>query len=337
MLRLRAFSAISVLAFLGATRLPGAEATYAGLTWPSVVELEQRGDEIVAKLGGRFSIDRMGDPPGGRYIESSVGAPRRALVRGRVGAWRPVELPPPKASVRIGRDTGDLAGLLDELYSCDAQAPGVKGELDVRRAVTRRNGYLWFGTEWYGGEGSWGTGGFGRRRDGSGPVEARWPAEVRRSSITAVEWDGRWLWAGTEYSGEYGAYPTQGLVRYEWGSGAFEEVTRAGYGPCGFLPTSILRVGDELWIGSELGLSIHREKDGTWSHFVPDLADARLMRPTTCEALYAEVLSGVGSGQSEWDRQNLSLSLRGALKTYRPSFSVPGESPSRKRQKAWSD
>jgi hypothetical protein len=309
------FGAIGFVLAIAIPGKPASSAETAYATWPSVVRLEKHGEEIVAVLGGMYAIEPP--TPGGPFTESTPIPSHQALIRSRDNKWRLEEVPPLIADrhARVGLEHGVQ---LREEMNCEGAAFGLSGEFPSETVM--REGYEWFGNSWYGGEGEIGAGGIGRRRAGDLRAEVRWPAELRGSSVEVVEWDGRWLWIGTAFNGEYGSYPSIGLARYDWKRSVFEHVTLAGYGPCGFMPHSLLRVGDELWVGSEMGLSIHREADGSWHHFVPDLADPRLMRPVTCEALYSEIPLGLATGQSDVDRQVRALALQSVLRQFRPEI-----------------
>ena len=62
---------------------------------------------------------------------------------------------------------------------------------------------------------------------------------------------------------------------------------------CGFAVRGMVEHDGQLWVATDLGLSVGTEQDeGTvaWTNYVPDLEHELLMRPVACYDLYEELL-----------------------------------------------
>ncbi len=166
----------------------------------------------------------------------------------------------------------------------------------------------WSGTSWYGGEGSWGVGGLISFNALTQHTDGRYLWELHGYSVSHLElFDGQ-LWIGTTYRGECGGpAPGFGIKRYPLVKGKpspYEGVdpkytipprgTQAWDEPriCGFAARDMLIVDGDLWVATELGLSVVRIKDGDliFHNYVPDLTSDSLMRKVTCDDLYTELL-----------------------------------------------
>lgn len=129
-------------------------------------------------------------------------------------------------------------------------------------------GRLWFGLKFYGGEGHSGIGGVGV----FDPETGRWSVDYHPllvdSSITLLYIDGNILWLGTLHSGEGGAAPTRGLVRYDRRTRRAVSYRSDNSGLCSWLITEVRRIGTELWVGTGLnGISILNLTKGTWTNY----------------------------------------------------------------------
>ena len=178
----------------------------------------------------------------------------------------------------------EAVALVPRLQEAEAIAQDVS-------AWTEHSGAIWFGISFYAGEGSDGIGGVGRYDSKSGKTEIRRPKVLLESSINHIVHDGQWLWLGT--TGYYeciGEPPAHGLIRYEWAADRIETFEGKDDGPCGFVVHDLLLEKNYLWVATDLGLSRWDRQSKKWAHYVPDPAASPPMRPTTCAALYTNLL-----------------------------------------------
>jgi hypothetical protein len=166
----------------------------------------------------------------------------------------------------------------------------------------------WSGTSWYGGEGSWGVGGIIGFNALTQRTDGRYLWGLHGYSVSHLELFDEQLWIGTTYRGECGGPASGfGIKRYPLVRGKpfpYEVVdpkytipprgTQAWDEPriCGFAARDMLIVDGDLWIATELGLSVVRLKDGelVFDNYVPDLTSDSLMRKVSCDDLYTELL-----------------------------------------------
>ncbi len=166
----------------------------------------------------------------------------------------------------------------------------------------------WSGTSWYGGEGSWGVGGLIGYNASTHQTDGRYLWGLNEYSVSHLELFDEQLWIGTTYRGECGGpAPGFGITRYPLVKGKpfpYEVVdptitipprgTQAWDEPriCGFAARDMLIIDGDLWVATELGLSVVQLEEGelVFHNYVPDLTSDSLMREVSCDELYTELL-----------------------------------------------
>ncbi len=137
---------------------------------------------------------------------------------------------------------------------------------------------IWSGTSWYGAEGSWGVGGLISFDASTQQTNGRYLWGLNEYSVSHLELFDAQLWIGTTYRGECGGpAPGFGIKRYPLTKGKpfpYKVVdpkttipprgTRAWDEPriCGFAARDMLIVDNNLWVATELGLSIVQSRHG---------------------------------------------------------------------------
>ena len=161
--------------------------------------------------------------------------------------------------------------------------------------------YNWGGISFYGAEGAWGVGGLVRENIETGEIDFIRPRKLINGTTDPLAYFAGELWFGQSWRGECGG-PAPGtglkklwlhpnLNRYQ-----VAEVPEV----CGFAVRDFQEFDGALWVATELGLSRLVEDDGLhWTNFVPDLADASLMREVQCDTLYTELLSSQEFAETE--------------------------------------
>jgi hypothetical protein len=191
---------------------------------------------------------------------------------------------------------------------------------------TAPDGVIWFGISFYAGEGITGVGGIGRYDPKTGQTVIRRPKVLLESSINHIVHDGQWLWLGTIGYYECGGdVPTHGLIRYEWEADRIETFEGRDDGPCGFVVHDFLLEKKYLWVATDVGLSRWDRQAKKWAHYVPDPAASPPMRPTTCAALYTDllkVLPRTFDPQSPYPEITFHTQLFDSLKRFRPQFLI---------------
>lgn len=162
-------------------------------------------------------------------------------------------------------------------------------------ACHRSGDVIWFGISFYEGEGVTGVGGVGRYDLQTKQIEIRRPVKLRGVSANHIFVDGSRLWIGTTGRGECVGQPaTERLVVYDWES---DRTLNLGqhHGMCGFVVHGLELVGDDLWVASDLGMSVGRKSPHSaasrrWEHFVPR-PDAKVpVQRVQCQEIYRDLL-----------------------------------------------
>ncbi len=188
-------------------------------------------------------------------------------------------------------------------------------EIEQRVGPCIREGdVVWFGIVFYQGEGFSGAGGVGRYDKKTKRLEVHRIAELNDVSVFQIAKLGDELFLGTTHEYEcVGHPPGAGLLRHRWN----ENETRRELRVCGLVPSDLLVRGDEIWVATDLGLS--RIRGEVVDNFVPDLADDRLMRTTTCSVLYDHLLDTLPEQEINPASGPPRLQLLNALADQRPS------------------
>lgn len=172
----------------------------------------------------------------------------------------------------------------------------------------------WGGISFYSAEGGWGIGGLVRQETKTGTVEyLRFPELRSRSVNKLAHFDG-YLWLSVGHNGECGGpAPGSGLKRLKRNS--IVEVPEV----CGFAIRDFQEFDGALWVATELGLS--RRKDGVWTNYIPDMDHPGLLRETTCDDLYTELLTSAEFAKFEgFDIGNAFDIFWERLSVLRPNF-----------------
>jgi hypothetical protein len=307
--------AVVALAFLASSPAQAEVACYDEAHYPAVMRLEQTAAGLRAVLGGKIAgskawpkelptVRRSTD--GGWQRDSPFACEQSGDYCGERPAPETSPVPPVSLSAR------EALAMRPDMYV---------GQIEQNvGAWTEHDGAVWFGLRFYEGEGSSGVGGIGRYDRKTGAVVVRRPPVLRDSSIDRVVHDGKSLWIATAMSHECsGDQPAHGLVRYDWGRVKLETFEGRDEGPCGFSVHDLALDAESLWVATDLGLSRWDRRTEKWESFVPDLDDPVLMRPTTCEALYTELLPKLPKEPTDWVIYYYAQ-LFGELRRFRPRF-----------------
>jgi len=147
-------------------------------------------------------------------------------------------------------------------------------EQTVKACVTDGDD-TYFGISFYDGEDTTGVGGIGRFDSKTGEVEIRRLPILHSVSVDNIAFDGRFLWIGTSHDYECSdPPPAEGLLIYDWEQNLLAQVSREVTGVYGFRIYDIHIKDGNIWVATELGLSL-----GTrWGHSFPDfqLTEIRL-------------------------------------------------------------
>ncbi len=282
--------------------------------FPAVCCLEPKGRGFVATLCGTYSGDAKPQGAaehmhprvafdartGWRWLEPSVSA--QCPARTRSGSVKPQACPEglslpqltiaeleklrPGAAANVGPASGGEVG--QEFGDC-----------------VEYGGYSWFGIGFYDSEGLTGVGGIGRFNPRTRKLEIRRPPLLRDSSSAALLHDGRWLWLATYRQGEGGDHPTHGLVRYAWTT---DRLVQEVVAPCGFMVTGMVKLGDVLWVASDMGLS-RRNANDRWEHFVFRVGEDPPIVPMSCTQMYDLARKDAVNDECDVDR-DLRMYLR---------------------------
>ncbi len=158
-------------------------------------------------------------------------------------------------------------------------------------ACTTDGRALWAGSSFYGGDGYWGVGTLIRKDLNSGRYNYVHDLNLQPYSTSHLEFFAKQLWIGTTHHGECGGLENgYGIMRFDLRT---QYTVRPVPEICGFAVRGMLVHEKQLWIATDLGLSVGKENsDGQvdWRNYLPDLDDKKLMRSMTCDALYEELL-----------------------------------------------
>ena len=154
------------------------------------------------------------------------------------------------------------------------------------------NGDLWAGTSFYGGEGLWGAGGLVRKNLDTGEYRYFRPYSLVGASINHMEYFGGQLWIGTTHHGECtGPEDGFGVTRFDLRMK--EPRDREVNEVCGFAIRKMIKHDNQLWIATDLGVSVGQEDlngEVEWQNYVPDIENEQVLRPVECDQLYKELL-----------------------------------------------
>lgn len=286
--------------------------------YPSVVKLEKTDSGIQAFLGGKFFNEDQGRP-----VE------RLSMKFTNKGGWqREQPLRCPENSDCLPKQepkAHDIPPITLSKKEAVALVPRLKDAEHIDQRVsdwTEQDGITWFGISFYSGEGSDGVGGIGRFDPTLNKTVIRRPKAILDSSIDHILHDGEWLWFGT--MGHYeclGTPPTHGLLRYKWATNQIESFEGKEDGPCGFLVHDLLLEQHALWVATDLGLSRFNRRSKTWDHFIPDPTASPPMKPTSCAALYSDLLKTIPKDVEPASQfGDVSSQLFDTLKRFRPQF-----------------
>jgi hypothetical protein len=175
------------------------------------------------------------------------------------------------------------------------------------------------GISFYDGEGMNGRGGL-LRKDASGKVELRRPAELTGRSVSALAVRDGVVWFGTTRHEEcMGDLFEHGLVRYEWSTRKASTFEGSDDGPLGFVIKDLLFDDDVLWVATDLGISRLQLETKTWRHWIATERGSRwAMEETTPDALHRRLLQSVPRDALMTDAYENQLIE--ALARFRPRF-----------------
>ena len=268
--------------------------------YPEVSDIAITEQGVVVSLGSYFYNDRRPDEKAIQLI--STGGEWRRLEK-------PLAMPQPtrKAECPVKPKIPTEQELADWYWRGTPKFPNSYFEQELVGCVEFGD-ETWSGTSWYGGEGSWGIGGLIVYNASTQYTEGRYLWGLHGYSISHLELFDEQLWIGTTFRGECGGpAPGFGIKRYPLVKGRpfpYEVVdpkytipprgTQAWDEPriCGFAARDMLIVDGDLWVATELGLSVVQRSNGelVFHNYVPDLTSESLMREVTCDDLYTELL-----------------------------------------------
>lgn len=138
---------------------------------------------------------------------------------------------------------------------------GIRNEIGPFFVEGRR---IWFGVTF---SGAAGVGGLGTFDTATETWKVRYPPELLDSAVSAIGFDGREIWIGTQGSGGSGGSPGRGLVRYDPQEGSWTAYSPENSGLGGFLISALARVGGDLWLATERGLTRFDPARGAWTNY----------------------------------------------------------------------
>ena len=261
-----------------------------GASWPCSIEqgypevsyIAVVQGRVVAALGTYFDTDRK---PGEQTVHLEY--------EPHVG-WRRLTTPFAYGAATQAAKPACMQVPAPDLHWRETIRPGysLEGYDASVEACTTYEGVKWGGISFYADEGSWGVGGLVKEDTPTGKTEALYPWTLRDYTVSHILGFDDHLWMGTTIRGECaGPASGYGIRRLDLKSPDPSVVDVPEV--CGFAVREMLVFDDELWIATELGLARakkRQDKRQVWENYVPDLAYEGLMRPVTCEALYAELL-----------------------------------------------
>lgn len=287
--------------------------------YPAVGGLEKTATGVRAYLGGKFFQDDQSHPKTRPALTHSEGADWKQDKPFPCGE-NPWCLPkkqqgkPNVPPITLSKE--EAVALVPRVQEAEVIAQEVS-------AWTEHDGVIWFGIGFYAGEGTDGVGGIGRYDPLTKQTMIRRPKLLLDSSINHLVHDGESLWLGT--TGYYeciGEPPTHGLLRYAWNTDQIETFEGKDDGPCGFVVHDLLLEKKYLWVATDLGLSRWDRQAKKWAHYVPDPAASPSMRPTTCAALYTDLLKILPKTFDPQYDFIFYSQLFDPLKRFRPQFLI---------------
>ncbi len=285
--------------------------------YPAVGGLEKTATGVRAYLGGKFFQNDRSHPktrPALTHSEEADWKQDKPFPCGE-NPWCLPKKQQGKPNVPpITLSKKEAVALVPRLQEAEAIAQDVSAWIE-------HNGAIWFGISFYAGEGTDGVGGIGQYDPKTGQTVIRRPKALLESSINHIVHDGQRLWLGT--TGYYecvGEPPDHGLMRYEWDADQIETFEGQDDGPCGFVVHDLLLEKKYLWAATDLGLSRWDRQAKKWAHYVPDPAGSPPMRPTTCAALYSDLLKTLPRTFDPQYDFIFHSQLFDLLKRFRPRF-----------------
>lgn len=276
----------------------------------SVKQMDERPDgsdgyllkypHLSLSIGGEWEFERLGERPN---WQSSFDSTCMVVPSDSEGAWQVNH-----GQLPYRKDAGDYFS--QSITSCVSDGQN-----------------LWGGISFYGGEGYWGAGGLAKIDIESGNVEfvRPLPRTFLDGSTGPVAFFANTLWMGTYWNGECGGPVSGGglkkLVQYQSVDHyVAEDVPEV----CGFAIRDFQEFDGALWVATELGLSKLVDNDGPrWVNFVPDPEGPELMRQTTCDDLYVELLQSRRLAETAgFDIGNAFDVFWERVSTLRPSFAT---------------
>lgn len=174
---------------------------------------------------------------------------------------------------------------------------------DVRSCFVAGD-YVYVGLEVYHGEFVRELGGLGRFDLKNKEWEIRRGHGFVENSITDLSVDGENVWLLLEYETEGTTRPAAGFLHYNWATDTVTVFPQASQkpepAPCQLRFNGLGRVGSELWVGGDLGLSKLDLRTGTWSHHISREV-GEPMNAISCGDLLKELFSSLPAEQSPDD------------------------------------
>lgn len=215
------------------------------------------------------------------------------LKQSDTGSWERVADEAPVENTRVSSCGGNMNPPIDENWllnwtDFERSRDYFAQEIGACAADGRA---LWAGSSFYGGEGYWGVGTLIRKDSESGNYNYIHDLNLQPYSTSHLEFFAKQLWIGTTHHGECGGSENgYGVMRFDLRT---QYTVRPVPEICGFATREMRIHENQLWIATDLGLSVGKANaDGQvdWQNFLPDLDDDKLMRPISCDALYEELL-----------------------------------------------
>jgi hypothetical protein len=129
---------------------------------------------------------------------------------------------------------------------------------------------LWFGREFYASEGAVGVGAFGYFDTSTRTFKLYSPPELRHASVFALRIEGNIAWLALGRKGEWGD-SGDGLLRVDLQTMRTRKFAIPG------MATTIVRPGDQLYVGTSEGVSVMRPNGQIENYFI-DISKTRSYR-----------------------------------------------------------
>ena len=299
--------------------------------YPEVSDITVTERGVVVLLGSYFDNHRRSDEEPIQLISTGGGWQRLE---------KPIAMPAQtrKADCPVKSKIPTEQELADWFWSGTAKFPDANFEQKLVGCVEFGD-ETWSGTSWYGDEGSWGVGGLIGFNASTQHTDGRYLWGLHEYSVSHLKLFDEQLWIGTTYRGECGGPASGfGIKRYPLVKGKpfpYKVVnpqisipprgTQAWDEPriCGFAARDMLIVDGDLWVATELGISVVQRKDGelVFHNYVPDLTSDSLMRMVSCDDIYTELLESPRSITDEgFDIGVMFDQFWARLSRHRPEF-----------------